>query len=282
MKRLLIVTCFATLFIACGGKGGGNGGDDAGGGGGDGTGGPTADAATPVQCTGGPIPGNPQCSNCIDDDGDGRIDSLDIECTGPQDNDESSFKTGLPGDNVDPKHQDCFFDGDSGAGNDGCDIHTCCLLGAATVDQCPANLRGGYDPQKCPPPIGTGMLSTMCQMTCGKATPPGCDCFGCCTICDAAGCVTVMTNPAAAPNCTGATIHDPTKCPVCTPIPSCSNPCGGTTCILCPGEDPSMLPASCNGTSACPANSKVCTVDTDCGSGAYCDAGSKCCVGIIQ
>jgi hypothetical protein len=46
------------------------------------------------------------------------------------DNDESSFATGIPGDNIDTVNQDCFFDGNSGGGDDGCDIHVCCLLGA--------------------------------------------------------------------------------------------------------------------------------------------------------
>src|SRR5262245_10911807 len=40
------------------------------------------------------------CSNGIDDDGDGLVDGFDPECTGPLDNDEGSFATGIPGDNV--------------------------------------------------------------------------------------------------------------------------------------------------------------------------------------
>src|SRR3954468_13098559 len=120
-------------------------------------------------------PSGPQCSNCKDDDGDGKIDGFDLQCTGPRDNDESSFATGIPGDNKDPVEQDCFFDGDSGAGNDGCNIHVCCLLGARTVAECPANLGANkYDPAACPPPIGTGTLSPKCTATCGKLAPPGC------------------------------------------------------------------------------------------------------------
>ena len=61
-----------------------------------------------------------QCSDGIDNDGDGLIDSADPECTGPADNDESSFATGIPGDNMDACKQDCFFDGNSGMGDDGC------------------------------------------------------------------------------------------------------------------------------------------------------------------
>jgi hypothetical protein len=36
-----------------------------------------------------------QCSSCKDDDGDGQIDGFDLQCTGPNDNDESSFATGI-------------------------------------------------------------------------------------------------------------------------------------------------------------------------------------------
>src|SRR6478609_3127994 len=39
---------------------------------------------------------------------------------GPLDNDESSFATGIPVDNIDACKQDCFFDGNSGMGDDGC------------------------------------------------------------------------------------------------------------------------------------------------------------------
>ena len=64
----------------------------------------------------------PQCSDGIDNDGDGKIDYDDPECVGGLDNDESSFATGIPGDNVDACKQDCFFDGNSGMGDDGCDV----------------------------------------------------------------------------------------------------------------------------------------------------------------
>src|SRR4051794_26985917 len=56
---------------------------------------------------GGKIPiGSTQCSDGIDNDHDGFIDSADPECTGPIDNDEKSFATGIPGDNMDACKQD--------------------------------------------------------------------------------------------------------------------------------------------------------------------------------
>jgi hypothetical protein len=286
--RHLLLGLITLTFIACGGKSGngtdaGNGGgDDGGGGNGDGNNG-LIDAALPQGCTA-PDPTKPQCSNCIDDDGDGFIDSLDIECTGPSDNLEDSFSTGIPGDNMDAVNQDCFFDGDSGAGNDGCNIHVCCLLGAATVADCPIGANQ-YDPASCPPPIGTTPLSQQCIDVCGALTPPGCDCFGCCTICDPANpsmCYDVIVNPTTSPDCTTETLSDPTKCHTCTQVPSCGDPeCGGSTCILCPGQDPNSLPPECNGMTACPSGSTSCAGGAACPADTYCDLGSECCVGII-
>jgi len=69
---------------------------------------------------GGKIPvGMTQCSDGIDNGMDGKTDYDDPECVGPWDNDESSFATGIPGDNKDACKQDCFFDGNYGAGAPG-------------------------------------------------------------------------------------------------------------------------------------------------------------------
>jgi len=108
--------------------------------------------------------GDTACSDGKDNDGDGLIDGLDPECTGPWDNDEGTFATGIPGDNVDPKWQDCFFDGNSGAGDDGCRYSTKCLTGelALTDKDC--------------------TLTASCLKFCAPLTPNGCDCFGCCTV----------------------------------------------------------------------------------------------------
>ena len=85
------------------------------------------------------VPGSTQCTDCIDNDGDGLVDWLDPECTGPLDRDESSYATGIPGDNIDPCKQDCWFDGNSGAGDDGCLFPSKCLPGSKDP-KCP------YDP----------------------------------------------------------------------------------------------------------------------------------------
>jgi hypothetical protein len=237
------------------------------------------DAQVPPNCS----PGATQCSNCIDDDGDGYIDSYDVECTGPLDNLENSFGTGINGDNIDPVQQDCFFDGNSGGGNDGCNIHVCCLLGAATVQECTIG-QNQYNPASCPPPIGTVPLSQKCLDVCGKLTPPGCDCFGCCTLCDPATnqCFDIATNPNTSPNCTLQTINDPNVCKRCMKVTSCGNTtCGGNTCILCPGQDPNDLPPECNGDTACPTGAQTCANGEACPAQTYCDLGSKCCIGVI-
>ena len=125
----------------------------------------------------------------------------------------------------------------------------------------------------------------MCIDYCGALTPPGCDCFGCCTVCDPANpteCYDIATNPTTSPNCTTDVLSDPTKCLRCTQVSTCGDSdCGGSTCILCPGQDPSDLPPECNGMTSCPTGSTTCANGETCPTGTYCDAGSLCCVGII-
>src|SRR5687768_857504 len=77
------------------------------------------DAGQPL-CDSGSGPVVCQCADGVNNDSDSFIDAADPECTGPFDNDESSFATGIPGDNQSRFVMDCFFDGDSGSGNDGC------------------------------------------------------------------------------------------------------------------------------------------------------------------
>src|SRR5262245_51657642 len=118
MKKILrgvALSSVLALAFGCGDDGGGGNGD-----GGNGDGGLTADGSFVFGAT--------QCTDELDNDNDGLTDGFDPECTSAADNDEGSFATGIPGDNIDPKFQDCFFDGNSGAGNDGCRYHTCCLL----------------------------------------------------------------------------------------------------------------------------------------------------------
>ena len=285
--RLWFLATLSIAMFACGHHGGADNPDGAV----DGDGNPIVDDASVCTgiCTDAPpfsgmcTPGGPQCSNCIDDDADGFIDGADVECTGALDNDESSFSTGIPGDNKDAVKQDCFFDGNSGAGDDGCNIHVCCLLGATSKATCPIGANQ-YDPTKCPPPIGTTPLPQKCIDNCGKLAPPGCDCFGCCTECvpgtSPAQCYDIDINPSTSPGCNDTNIADPNVCKRCVKNTTCGNTtCCGTPCILCPGQDPSTLPANCN-TATCPVGETVCSASISCPAATYCSNG--CCIGVIQ
>lgn len=301
----------ASLAFACGNNSGSKG--DAGGGGGDDGGGSNADADPSVggidappfggACT--PVAGAPQCSDCVDNDSDGYIDGFDPQCTGPLDRLEDSFATGIPGDNIDATMQDCFFDGNSGAGNDGCNQHVCCLLQASNQQTCamlaPASNATKYDIAACYQPFGSTPVPTKCQMNCGPLAPPGCDCFGCCTVCNGTGCKDIVVNPAVSPNCTQANVTDPgldgiqgtadDPCKACVKNTNCgTTTCAfnsTTSCTPCPGQCTSNgvcnppLPSSCGGTSACPTGYTACDAANmnACPAGTYCSSG--CCVGIL-
>jgi hypothetical protein len=205
------------------GNGGGNGpGSDAG----PGPGGP----ATPTTCRVTPS----QCTDGKDNDGDGKTDAVDPECSGACDDDEGSFATGIPGDNKDDEkscHQDCFFDGNSGQGDDGCRWDLRCDPARANAAVCP------YTPDRkgimCP-----DQQSQACVNRCRQVTPNGCDCFGCCAIPGRDFAVKL------APTCNAGAFDDPAKCPRCTQVTACMNPCD--KCEVCmgkPAPDPSCAPA---------------------------------------
>jgi hypothetical protein len=173
-----------------------------------------------------------QCTDGIDNDGDGLIDSADPECTGSADNDESSFGTGIPGDNVDACKQDCFFDGNSGMGDDGCQWQLQCdpmiKTGACTYD--PSYVSKHMD--LC---STTMSQSQKCIDNCRKYVPNGCDCFGCCEIPGAPTPIRLSST------CTSASFDDPTKCAPCTMVTQCMNTCG--RCELCVGK--TSVPEDC-------------------------------------
>jgi hypothetical protein len=181
------------------------------------------------------INGDTQCSDCIDNDGDGFVDAFDVACVGPLDDDESSFATGIPGDNVDCK-QDCFFDGDSGSGNDGCEWNIKCDPNSPGAPKCP------YNPDLTPMQCGDAQ-SDACKNFCEQYTPNGCDCFGCCTVTLPDQMTTVNVYLGSA-NCTEDKLTDPTVCLTCVPTTDCANPC--ETCEYCLGK--TELPPECSTT----------------------------------
>jgi hypothetical protein len=195
------------------------------------------------------------CSNGIDDDGDGKVDGFDEECTGAADNDEGTFATGISGDNKDPKWQDCFFDGNSGAGDDGCRYATECLTGELPDDH-----------RDC-------SVTESCIDFCAARTPNGCDCFGCCTVETSDGPVSIHI----ADTCDLEEIDDEEACPRCIPTEQCDNECG--ECELCPGKD--ELPETCDDdTPYCDDDKQPCDEENACPSGYFCQLGC-CSVSIV-
>ena len=243
--------------------------------------------AADVGCAGGPYVdtevgtgacGTTQCTNCRDDDGDGKVDSADPECTGSLDNSEASYATGIPGDNSDACKQDCFFDGNSGSGNDGCEWNFKCdplSPGANAARACP------YDPnfRNCP-----GPQSQRCIDFCQKYTPNGCDCFGCCTVFNG----TTSADVILTPQCSAGNLANTTACPRCTKVTSCNNTCD--PCEFCLGRPPLMTctPVVNDGgmpvdggpiIGQCPANIVPCVPSPDgssCAAGYFCLTG--CCI----
>jgi len=201
----------------------------------------------PVELCGGTC----QCGNGVDDDGDGQVDGFDTECTGIADDDEGTFATGIPGDNQDPKWQDCFFDGNSGAGDDGCRYHSDCLTGDLPAD----------DPD-C-------SVTQSCIDFCVERTPNGCDCFGCCTFETEDGPLSVQIGI----TCDYENIDDQAACPRCEPSTECGNECG--ECELCPGKE--TLPDTCEEeVPTCDDGRQACDAETPCPANYWCTQG--CCI----
>jgi hypothetical protein len=154
----------------------------------------------------------------LDDDGDGLADGFDPECTGAYDNVESSYATGIPGDNKDEAWQDCFFDGNSGAGDDGCKYSFACYTGTQKR------------PSDC-------QVEQRCLDFCMPRTPNGCDCFGCCAVQKEGKTYTVRLGS----DCTYDKLTDTTICPSCKQETACLNTCD--KCEYCMGK--TTLPADC-------------------------------------
>jgi hypothetical protein len=210
----------------------------------------------PLQCDGGTY----ACGDCIDNDGDGKLDTADPECVSPCDDKEDTFATGLPGDNMDPCKQDCFFDGNSGGGAGDCAWNLKCDPKSPGGDKCP------YDPKA----MCAEEQSQECVETC--QVPNGCDCFGCCTVSVDGVSYDIFLGDA---NCSIANID---SCLECTKNEDCDDVCDPVKCEVCFGETeppPGCDMPTCDGSDPCKVDDMG---GSNCPEGTFCSTG--CCVPI--
>jgi hypothetical protein len=309
-RTLGLVTLLAfAVAAACGGDsddagsgGSANGGSSSGGASGAG-GGADGSAGTGATGTGGGF--NPdggisqcqshvyECGDTLDNDNDGLTDANDPDCLGPCDNTEGSYYGGIPGQNNAPCKADCYFDQDTGPGNDDCYWNHNCDPLAVAPDYPPEGSDCKYDPNAKTPGTNKSCAeldqaqSKLCSDYCGPLTPNGCDCFGCCELPAGGGkFVYLGSEVSGVGSCDMASLADPAKCKPCTPVKACLNGCG--KCELCIGK--TSVPPECyppdGGDDAgwdggvepqCPAGKQPCGLpgQAACAAGYYCITG--CC-----
>ena len=219
-----------------------------------------------------------QCGDCLDNDGDCKIDSADSLCTGVCDNTENHLYPNLPGAPGAPCKLDCFFDNGNGSGNDNCYWdHRCDPLEVAPNyppegASCSYNSSAGAGPGlSCSQAMS--QQPALCGSFCGPLVPNGCDCFGCCAIPGANTTVWLGSEDGSDDGtCTLAGLNNPALCKPCTQVPACLNTCGH--CELCLGKPD--LPPDCS-IQDCPGGAQRCGIpgQLPCPSGYFCVTG--CC-----
>jgi hypothetical protein len=280
-------TTSTTSAASGGAASGGAGGTGTAGATSSGTGQPPPPPTEPVDCQGHYY----QCGDLEDNDGDGLVDYQDPDCLGACDNTEDSFFGGIPGQAGPPCTVDCYFDQDSGAGNDDCYWNHQCDPHEIAPDYYPEPWNGAScahdDNASTPGTSGScselaATQSQECLDFCGPLTPNGCDCFGCCEL--PAGTDNWVwlgsgEEPSDGPKCTLADANDPTLCHPCMPVPACLNDCD--PCELCIGK--TVLPPECGpGGQECPEGVQQCGLagQDPCPSTHYCVSG--CCQAIVK
>ncbi len=177
------------------------------------------------------------CGSCERDE-DGLWPWQNPHCTGPCDDYPDGFYHGMQPITAGQGKcvRDCYFDGDSGAGNDDCEWNHACDPLEPRPENCP------HDPDiEC-----VHTQSEMCHEVCMPVVPNGCDCFGCCELpVDDEGNTEwrfIGTQSDGVPTCTLDNVID--GCNPCTPSEDCVNECG--RCQICLGK--TELPPDCYGT----------------------------------
>jgi hypothetical protein len=238
------------------------------------------------------------CGDTVDNDMDGEIDMADPDCTGPCDNTEDSYLIGIPGSEGPGCIVDCYWDNDSGSGNDECCWSHECDPNEVAPDYYPEPDNGvacEYDMNANPSCSSDGCAELFmtqhqdCYDICGPLTPNGCDCFGCCEFPPNSDNFVWLGSRGASGEgtCTQAELMDPTECHPCLPVDACMNDCG--PCEYCFGK--TELPPECfdpdggDGPQECPEDfpiecdpqNPVCPMTDYCQStGCFCLQG--CCV----
>jgi cysteine-rich repeat protein len=200
-----------------------------------------------------------ECGDALDNDNDGFVDLDDPDCTTPCDDKENSLQTDLPGQNNDCK-ADCFWDANSGQGDDHCVWNLKC-----DPENPGADVGCAYDPNFAQCEL---MMPQACLDFCVPLVPNGCDCFGCCQI--AGEFIYLDSNPQCS-------MDNLDACNNCTFFDNCNNPCEQVECELCFGQSEEDLPPECEEPS-CDFGTP-CSDQSECMDGDFCQTG--CCVPIV-
>jgi hypothetical protein len=202
------------------------------------------------------------CSDALDNDGDGLVDLDDPECISPCDADEGSYCMCIVGGATDlyDCRMDCAYDESWGAGDDECYARIDC-------DPLDPAIEAGCEYTRSPVCAMGPMTPPTCVEFCSPRTPNGCDCFGCCTFATAQGPRNFFIEDET---CTLA--DDLAGCRECTQyLELCGNPCDLNACERCIGSDgppPGCVEVGC-------ADAPRCDTHCDCADAEFCLLG--CC-----
>lgn len=191
------------------------------------------------------------CGDTIDNDGDGLIDWQDPDCLGPCDNSEDGLNLDIPGGDGPGCTVDCYWDSNSGSGNDGCYWNHSCDPLSPEGSACPYNMNANTPGTNLSCNDLLNQQPASCLEVCPKLVPNGCDCFGCCVLYKGGkeyGPVWLGTEDASGNyTCTLDKLGAPDQDKACAPCTQVNNDCfnGCGKCELCIGKTIDDLPPEC-------------------------------------